>query len=55
MPAEGALWLLQRQVFDFPWQPAWPMWLLLPPGAALLLGCCGAGLGRGLLRRPSAR
>ncbi|EKS7812755.1 putative ABC transporter permease subunit YbbP [Edwardsiella piscicida] len=53
--AEAALWLLQRQVFDFPWQPAWPMWLLLPPGAALLLGICGAGLGRGLLRRPSAR
>ncbi|QPR27969.1 FtsX-like permease family protein [Edwardsiella hoshinae] len=49
--AEAALWLLQRRVFDFPWQPTWSLWWLLPSGAALLLGACGAALGHGLLGR----
>lgn len=49
--AEAALWLLQRRVFDFPWQPTWSLWWLLPSGAALLLGACGAALGYGLLGR----
>ncbi|BEH71574.1 permease [Edwardsiella tarda] len=53
--AEAALWLLQSRVFDFPWQPTWSLWLLLPPGAALLLGGCGALLGVRLLGRRRAR
>lgn len=35
--AEVALWLLQRQVFDFPWQPNYLMWALVPISGALLL------------------
>lgn len=47
--AEVALWLLQTRVFDFPWQPEWSMWLLLPLCAALLLSICGSWLGLRLL------
>ncbi|KLN96517.1 putative ABC transporter permease subunit YbbP [Moellerella wisconsensis] len=47
--AEVALWLLQTQVFDFPWQPEWRMWIGLPLGAALLLSMCGGWLGIRLL------
>lgn len=47
--AEVALWLLQTKVFDFPWQPEWSMWLLLPLCAALLLSVCGSWLGLRLL------
>ncbi|OTA21271.1 permease [Xenorhabdus beddingii] len=48
--AEIALWLLQTQVFHFPWQPQWQMWLLLPIISSLLLSLCGGWLGIRLLR-----
>ncbi|HDL6638238.1 TPA: ABC transporter permease [Yersinia enterocolitica] len=48
--AEAALWALQRLVFDFPWQPNWVMWWLLPLAAALLLSLCRGWLGARLLR-----
>lgn len=48
--AEAALWALQRLVFDFPWQPNWMMWWLLPLAAALLLSLCGGWLGARLLQ-----
>ncbi|SLM63922.1 MULTISPECIES: putative ABC transporter permease subunit YbbP [Dickeya] len=48
--AEMALWLLQRKVFDFPWQPNLWLWAALPGLAALLLSLCGAWLGLRLLR-----
>ncbi|ACS84861.1 putative ABC transporter permease subunit YbbP [Musicola paradisiaca] len=48
--AEVALWLLQRRVFDFPWQPNGWLWVGLPPLAALLLSLCGGWLGLRLLR-----
>ncbi|WP_145601631.1 putative ABC transporter permease subunit YbbP [Yersinia frederiksenii] len=48
--SEAALWALQRLVFDFPWQPNWVMWWLLPLAAALLLSLCGGWLGARLLR-----
>ncbi|MEK9498019.1 putative ABC transporter permease subunit YbbP [Photorhabdus sp. P32] len=48
--AEVALWLLQTKVFDFPWQPEWQMWLLLPIIGSLLLSLCGSWLGIRLLR-----
>ncbi|EPO5265527.1 putative ABC transporter permease subunit YbbP [Providencia rettgeri] len=47
--AEIALWLLQSKVFDFPWQPEWRMWVLLPLCAAILLSICGGWLGLRLL------
>ncbi|MBQ0534956.1 putative ABC transporter permease subunit YbbP [Providencia huaxiensis] len=47
--AEIALWLLQSKVFDFPWQPEWRMWVLLPLSAAFLLSICGGWLGLRLL------
>ncbi|KID06473.1 sugar ABC transporter permease [Hafnia alvei] len=49
--AEVALWLLQRQVFDFPWQPNYLMWVLAPISGALLLSLCGGFLGARLLKR----
>ncbi|WP_315708060.1 putative ABC transporter permease subunit YbbP [Brenneria uluponensis] len=48
--AEMALWLLQRKVFDFPWQPNLWLWVGLPPLSALLLSLCGGWLGLRLLR-----
>ncbi|AVX39140.1 putative ABC transporter permease subunit YbbP [Yersinia massiliensis] len=48
--AEAALWALQRLVFDFPWQPNWVMWWLLPLAGALLLSLCGGWLGARLLQ-----
>ncbi|PHM47755.1 putative ABC transporter permease subunit YbbP [Xenorhabdus miraniensis] len=48
--AEIALWLLQTQVFNFPWQPQWQMWILLPMISSLLLSLCGGWLGLRLLR-----
>ncbi|MDE9448533.1 FtsX-like permease family protein, partial [Xenorhabdus bovienii] len=48
--AEIALWLLQTQVFHFPWQPQWLMWFLLPIISSLLLSLCGSWLGIRLLR-----
>lgn len=50
MGAEAALWALQQLVFDFPWQPNWVMWWLLPLVSALLLSLCGGWLGARLLR-----
>ncbi|WFQ79743.1 ABC transporter permease [Xenorhabdus sp. SF857] len=49
--AEIALWLLQTQVFDFPWQLQWQMWFLLPIISSLLLSLCGGWLGVRLLRK----
>ncbi|OKP04434.1 permease [Xenorhabdus eapokensis] len=49
--AEIALWLLQTQVFDFPWQPQWQMWFLLPIISSLLLSLCGGWLGVRLLHK----
>jgi len=47
--AEAALWGLQRKIFDFPWQPDWTLWLMLPLCGAALLSACGGGLGVRLL------
>lgn len=43
--AELALYLLQSRIFDFPWAPAWSMWITLPLAGATLLSLCGAVLG----------
>ncbi|PWC21358.1 ABC transporter permease [Brenneria roseae subsp. roseae] len=48
--AEAALWLLQREVFNFPWEPNIVMWVTLPLSAAFLLSLCGGWLGIRLLR-----
>lgn len=48
--AEAALWLLQRKVFDFPWEPNYLMWIAVPVVSALLLSVCGGWLGVRLLR-----
>lgn len=48
--AETALALLQKQVFDFPWEPDWRLWLILPASGALLLSICGGWLGTRLLK-----
>ncbi|CAI0973822.1 FtsX-like permease family [Serratia quinivorans] len=48
--AEAALWLLQSQVFDFPWAPTPVLWWALPLLSALLLSLCGGWLGVRLLR-----
>lgn len=36
--AEAALWALQRLVFDFPWQPNWMMWWILPWRGVVAVG-----------------
>ncbi|SUW65015.1 FtsX-like permease family [Buttiauxella agrestis] len=48
--AETALGLLQTQVFDFPWEPDWRLWVILPLTGALLLSVCGGWLGVRLLK-----
>jgi len=48
--AETALALLQTKVFDFPWEPDWRLWLVLPICGALLLSLCGGWLGTRLLK-----
>lgn len=48
--AEAVLWLLQRKVFDFPWEPNYLMWIAVPVVSALLLSVCGGWLGVRLLR-----
>ncbi|RPH29696.1 ABC transporter permease [Buttiauxella warmboldiae] len=48
--AETALALLQTQVFDFPWEPDWRLWIILPLTGALLLSLCGGWLGIRLLK-----
>jgi putative ABC transport system permease protein len=35
--AETALAVLQTKVFDFPWEPDWRLWLMLPLCGAVLL------------------
>lgn len=47
--AEAALWGLQRHIFDFPWQPDWTLWMMLPLCGAGLLSACGGWLGGRLL------
>lgn len=47
--AEAALALLQRRVFDFPWQPDYMLWWTLPLGSMLLLSLLGALLGNRLV------
>jgi putative ABC transport system permease protein len=37
-------------VFDFPWEPDWRLWLILPVCGALLLSLCGGWLGTRLLK-----
>lgn len=53
--AEVALALLQRKVFDFPWQPDYRLWWMAPICGALLLSACGTVLGQRLLGRHNAR
>ncbi|WP_159566469.1 putative ABC transporter permease subunit YbbP [Budvicia diplopodorum] len=48
--AEISLWWLQYKVFDFPWQPNYLMWILLPMISAALLSLCGGWLGFSLLK-----
>lgn len=48
--AQVALWVLQRQMFDLPWQPDWWLWGVLPLTGGVLLSLCGAALGMRLLR-----
>lgn len=48
--AEISLWWLQYKVFDFPWQPNYLMWVMLPIISASLLSLCGGWLGTSLLK-----
>ncbi|MGC6075347.1 putative ABC transporter permease subunit YbbP [Citrobacter portucalensis] len=48
--AETALAVLQTKVFDFPWEPDWRLWVVLPFSGALLLSLCGGWLGSRLLK-----
>ena len=48
--AETALGMLQTKVFDFPWEPDWRLWAILPIAGALLLSLCGGWLGIRLLK-----
>lgn len=48
--AETALAVLQTKVFDFPWEPDWRLWLILPVSGAVLLSLCGGWLGTRLLK-----
>lgn len=48
--AETALGILQTRVFDFPWEPDWRLWIILPLCGALLLSLCGGWLGVRLLK-----
>ncbi|MTH44794.1 putative ABC transporter permease subunit YbbP [Intestinirhabdus alba] len=51
--AETALALLQKRVFDFPWQPDWRLWVALPVCGTLLLTLCGGWTGSRLLKGGS--
>ena len=48
--AETALAVLQTRVFDFPWEPDWRLWIILPVCGAVLLSLCGGWLGARLLK-----
>ncbi|WP_413740117.1 putative ABC transporter permease subunit YbbP [Sodalis sp. RH14] len=52
--AEVALGLLQRKVFDFPWEPDYRLWWMVPLCGALLLSACGTVLGQRLLGKKGA-
>ncbi|MEA9390847.1 putative ABC transporter permease subunit YbbP [Acerihabitans sp. TG2] len=52
--AEVALALLQRRVFDFPWQPNYMLWWMLPLGSMLLLSLMGTLLGIRLITAKGA-
>lgn len=48
--AETTLAVLQTKVFDFPWEPDWRLWVILPVSGAVLLSLCGGWLGTRLLK-----
>ncbi len=48
--AETALAVLQAKVFDFPWEPDWRLWIVLPCSGALLLSASAARWVRDWLR-----
>ncbi|MGV8924776.1 MAG: putative ABC transporter permease subunit YbbP [Ewingella sp.] len=48
--AEASLWILQRKVFDFPWEPNLVLWWSVPLVSALLLSLCGGWMGVRLLQ-----
>lgn len=48
--AETALAVLQTKVFDFPWEPDWRLWIILPVCGAVILSLCGGWLGARLLK-----
>ncbi|EFG7707467.1 ABC transporter permease [Escherichia coli] len=48
--AETALAVLQAKVFDFPWEPDWRLWIVLPCCGALLLSLFGGWLGARLVK-----
>ncbi|QCT20242.1 ABC transporter permease [Jejubacter calystegiae] len=48
--AETALAMLQTRVFDFPWEPEWRLWIVLPLCGGVLLSLCGGWLGTRLLK-----
>ncbi|KFC91259.1 putative ABC transporter permease subunit YbbP [Leclercia adecarboxylata] len=48
--AETALAVLQTRVFDFPWEPDWRLWVILPLCGAVMLSLCGGWLGARLLK-----
>ncbi|MNN92458.1 hypothetical protein D3C81_2107460 [compost metagenome] len=50
MGAETALAVLQSNVFDFPWEPDWRLWVILPLSGGILLSLCGGWLGLRLLK-----
>lgn len=52
--AETALALLQTRVFDFPWEPDWRLWAVIPLCGMLLLSLCGGLLGIRLLKKKAA-
>ncbi|MTD40787.1 FtsX-like permease family protein [Erwinia sp. CPCC 100877] len=50
MGSEAALAMLQTRVFDFPWEPEWRLWIILPLCGGVLLSLCGGWLGTRLLK-----
>ena len=42
--------VLQAKVFDFPWEPDWRLWIVLPCSGALLLSLFGGWLGARLVK-----
>ncbi len=52
--AETALAVLQAKVFDFPWEPDWRLWIVLPCSGALLLSLFGGWLGARLVKGKRA-